>query len=118
MTAVLLIARRELGGYFRTMTGYIIAGIMLMLGGLLGLVVVVVAIAANGYRVAGILAVQRRAASDRRPHRHRGGDTPCWPTPRARGSSPSFDWPISGAAAPMGSPKAALRRAPPFTSTS
>ena len=35
MRATLLIARRELGGYFHTMTGYIIAGVMLLLQGLL-----------------------------------------------------------------------------------
>jgi ABC-2 type transport system permease protein len=35
MTTALLIARRELGGYFRTMTGYIIAGVLLLLQGLL-----------------------------------------------------------------------------------
>jgi len=34
MSAVLLIARRELGGYFRTMTGYIIAAIMLLADGI------------------------------------------------------------------------------------
>ena len=34
MNAVLLIARRELGGYFRTMTGYIIAAIMLLADGI------------------------------------------------------------------------------------
>jgi ABC-2 type transport system permease protein len=34
MSAVLLIARRELGGYFRTMTGFIIAGVMLLAQGL------------------------------------------------------------------------------------
>jgi ABC-2 type transport system permease protein len=35
MTAVLLIARRELGGYFRSMTGYVIAGLVLLIDGLL-----------------------------------------------------------------------------------
>jgi ABC-2 type transport system permease protein len=35
MTTALLIARRELGGYFRTMTGYIIAGLLLLAQGLL-----------------------------------------------------------------------------------
>ena len=35
MTTVLLIARRELGGYFRSMTGYIIAGLVLLIDGLL-----------------------------------------------------------------------------------
>ena len=34
MSAMLLIARRELGGYFRTMTGYIIAAIMLLADGI------------------------------------------------------------------------------------
>jgi len=34
MSTTLLIARRELGGYFRTMTGYIIAGILLLAQGL------------------------------------------------------------------------------------
>ena len=33
--AVLLIARRELGGYFRSMTGYVIAGLVLLIDGLL-----------------------------------------------------------------------------------
>jgi len=33
MSTALLIARRELGGYFRTVTGYIIAGVMLLLQG-------------------------------------------------------------------------------------
>ncbi len=35
MNAILLIARRELGGYFRTWTGYIIIAAVLMLDGLL-----------------------------------------------------------------------------------
>ena len=35
MSTVLLIARRELGGYFRTMTGYIIAGLLLLADGIL-----------------------------------------------------------------------------------
>lgn len=35
MSAVLLIARRELGGYFRSMTGYVIAGLVLLIDGLL-----------------------------------------------------------------------------------
>ena len=35
MTAVLLIARRELGGYFRSMTGFVIAGLVLLIDGLL-----------------------------------------------------------------------------------
>lgn len=35
MTTTLLIARRELSGYFRTMTGYIIAGLLLLVQGLL-----------------------------------------------------------------------------------
>jgi ABC-2 type transport system permease protein len=35
MSAVLLIARRELGGYFRSMTGYVIAGLVLLVDGLL-----------------------------------------------------------------------------------
>jgi ABC-2 type transport system permease protein len=35
MSATLLIARRELGGYFRSMTGYVIAGLMLLVEGLL-----------------------------------------------------------------------------------
>ncbi|HXU01698.1 MAG TPA: ABC transporter permease [Polyangia bacterium] len=35
MSAVLLIARRELGGYFRSMTGYIIAALVLLIDGLL-----------------------------------------------------------------------------------
>lgn len=35
MSATLLIARRELGGYFRTMTGYIIAGLLLLANGIL-----------------------------------------------------------------------------------
>jgi ABC-2 type transport system permease protein len=35
MSATLLIARRELGGYFRSMTGYVIAGLMLLVDGLL-----------------------------------------------------------------------------------
>jgi ABC-2 type transport system permease protein len=35
MTAVLLIARRELGGYFRSMTGYVIAALVLLIDGLL-----------------------------------------------------------------------------------
>src|SRR6185295_5717542 len=34
MSTTLLIARRELTGYFRTMTGYIIAGILLLAQGL------------------------------------------------------------------------------------
>ena len=34
MSTALRIARRELGGYFRTMTGYIIAGIMLLADGI------------------------------------------------------------------------------------
>ncbi len=34
MKATLLIARRELGGYFRTMTGYIIAALMLLADGI------------------------------------------------------------------------------------
>jgi ABC-2 type transport system permease protein len=34
MSTALLIARRELGGYFRTLTGYIIAGIMLLADGI------------------------------------------------------------------------------------
>jgi len=35
MSAMLLIARRELGGYFRSMTGYVIAGLVLLIDGLL-----------------------------------------------------------------------------------
>jgi ABC-2 type transport system permease protein len=35
MSTTLLIARRELSGYFRTMTGYIIAGLLLLVQGLL-----------------------------------------------------------------------------------
>jgi len=35
MNATFLIARRELGAYFRTMTGYVIAGLVLLLDGLL-----------------------------------------------------------------------------------
>jgi ABC-2 type transport system permease protein len=35
MSAVTLIARRELGGYFRSMTGYVIAGLVLLIDGLL-----------------------------------------------------------------------------------
>jgi len=35
MTTALLIARRELGGYFRSMTGYIIAGLVLLVEGVL-----------------------------------------------------------------------------------
>lgn len=35
MTAILLIARRELGGYFRSWTGYVIIAAVLMLDGLL-----------------------------------------------------------------------------------
>lgn len=35
MSTTLLIARRELSGYFRTMTGYIIAGLLLLADGLL-----------------------------------------------------------------------------------
>jgi len=35
MSAMLLIARRELAGYFRTMTGYIIAGLLLLIQGVL-----------------------------------------------------------------------------------
>ena len=35
MTAVLLIARRELGGYFRSMTGFVIAGLVPLIDGLL-----------------------------------------------------------------------------------
>jgi ABC-2 type transport system permease protein len=35
MSAVMLIARRELGGYFRSMTGYVIAGLVLLFDGLL-----------------------------------------------------------------------------------
>lgn len=35
MSATLLIARRELGGYFRSMTGYVIAGLVLLIDGLL-----------------------------------------------------------------------------------
>ena len=35
MTTALLIARRELGGYFRSMTGYIIAGLLLLADGIL-----------------------------------------------------------------------------------
>ena len=35
MSAVMLIARRELGGYFRSMTGYVIAGLVLLIDGLL-----------------------------------------------------------------------------------
>jgi ABC-2 type transport system permease protein len=35
VSATLLIARRELGGYFRSMTGYVIAGLVLLIDGLL-----------------------------------------------------------------------------------
>src|SRR5262245_6492632 len=35
MTATLLIARRELGAYFRSMTGYVIAGLVLLVEGVL-----------------------------------------------------------------------------------
>ena len=35
MRAMLLIARRELGGYFRTMSGYVMAGLLLLADGLL-----------------------------------------------------------------------------------
>lgn len=35
MSTTLLIARRELGGYFRSMTGYVIAGLVLLIDGLL-----------------------------------------------------------------------------------
>jgi ABC-2 type transport system permease protein len=35
MSATLLIARRELGAYFRSMTGYVIAGLVLLIDGLL-----------------------------------------------------------------------------------
>jgi gliding motility-associated transport system permease protein len=35
MRAMLLIARRELGGYFRSMSGYVMAGILLLADGLL-----------------------------------------------------------------------------------
>jgi ABC-2 type transport system permease protein len=35
MSATLLIARRELGGYFRSMTGYVIAALVLLIDGLL-----------------------------------------------------------------------------------
>ena len=35
MSTALLIARRELGGYFRSMTGYVIAGLVLLIDGLL-----------------------------------------------------------------------------------
>src|SRR5262245_23190982 len=35
MTATLLIARRELCAYFRSMTGYVIAGLVLLIDGLL-----------------------------------------------------------------------------------
>jgi ABC-2 type transport system permease protein len=35
MTTALLIARRELAGYFRSMTGYVIAGLVLLIDGLL-----------------------------------------------------------------------------------
>jgi ABC-2 type transport system permease protein len=35
MSRALLIARRELGGYFRSMTGYVIAGLVLLIDGLL-----------------------------------------------------------------------------------
>ena len=35
MSATLLVARRELAGYFRTMTGYIIAGLLLLIQGVL-----------------------------------------------------------------------------------
>ena len=35
MRAMLLIARRELGGYFRSMSGYVLAGILLLADGLL-----------------------------------------------------------------------------------
>ncbi|HMF40412.1 MAG TPA: ABC transporter permease [Polyangia bacterium] len=35
MSTALLIARRELGGYFRSMTGYVIAGLVLLIDGLM-----------------------------------------------------------------------------------